>query len=149
MTDEEFFAFLSACRNELAERQLCFQQSMSDGAPWSYDLADCSLTIATRRFPMTPIGSHSPEYQTWLWTWANESFAPLARETSRRIQELNAVTKFQVFLDPGIDASPSDAEDFTALAVHQLGAIGFFRSPSDDPTSYLAVHEPAAEGRLA
>ena len=35
------------------------------------------------------------------------------------------------------------ARDFAAMAVHLLGAIGFFRCPSEDgPTLYLAVHEP-------
>jgi hypothetical protein len=57
---------------------------------------------------------------------------------------LHAVTGFQVFLDPGIEASAADAEDFAALAVHALDAIAFFRCPSEEPTLYLAVHERGA-----
>src|SRR5262249_15115072 len=131
MSDEEFFAFLAACRDELADKQVRFQKRIAGAARWSYDMADCSLTIGDERFSMTPVGTHSPEYQTWLWAWANEDFPPVAREASRRLQALHAVTGFRVFLDQGIGASSADAQDFAALAVHQLGAIGVFRSPSD------------------
>jgi hypothetical protein len=145
MTDEEFFAFLAACRDELADKQARFRPRMAGAARWNYDMADCSLTIGTERFPMTPVGTHSHEYQTWLWAWANEDFPPVAREASRRLQGLHAVTGFQVFLDPGVGASAADAQDFAALAVHHLGAIGFFRSPSDGATLYVAVQEQRSE----
>jgi hypothetical protein len=141
LSDEEFFAFLAACRNELADKQARLQQLTQGAAHWSCELANRALTIGSKRFSMTPVGTHSLQHQTWLWGWANEDFPPLAREASRRLQVLHEVTGFRVFLDPGIAASSEDAQDFTALAVHQLGAIGFFRSPSDGPTLYLAVHE--------
>jgi hypothetical protein len=146
MSDEELFAFLAACRGELAEKQARFQQRIRGAARWSYELTDCSLTIGSERFPMTPVGTHSPEYQTWLWAWANEDFPPVAREASRHLQALYGVTGLRVFLDPGVGASSADAQDFAALAVHQLGAIGFFRSPSDGPTLYLAVGEAGSDG---
>ena len=109
-------------------------------------MADCSLIIGSERFPITPVGTHSPEYQSWLWAWANEDFPPLARDAARQLQALHTLTGFRVFLNPGIAASAVDAQDFAALAVHLLGAIGVFRSPSDGPTLYLAVHEPGNEG---
>jgi uncharacterized protein DUF6882 len=97
--------------------------------------------IGDTRFGMTPIGTFSPEYQSWLWAWANEDFPEVARAASRRMQRLHAVTGFRVFLDNGIGASLADAWDFAALAVHQLGAIGVFRCPSVGTELYLAVHE--------
>lgn len=145
MSDEEFFVFLAACRDELADKQARFQRRIAGAARWTYEMTDCSLAIGTERFPMTPVGTHSPEYQTWLWAWANEDFPQAAREASRQLQSLHTVTGFRVFIDPGIRASSADAQDFAALAVHQLGAIGFFRSPSDGPTLYLAVHEQGSE----
>ena len=95
------------------------------------------------RFETTLIGTYSSEYQSWLWAWANEDFPEVARAASRQIQALYDVTGFRVFLNEGIGASTEDAQDFTALAVHQLDAIGFFRCPSDEagPVLYLAVHE--------
>jgi hypothetical protein len=144
MSDEEFFALLAACRDELTDKQAGFLRRIAGASRWQYEMADGSLTIGATRFGMTPIGSFSPQYQTWLWAWANEDFPEVARAASRRIQGLHAVTGFRVFLDPGINASSEDAQDFVALAVHQLEAIGFFRCPSDGPALYLAVHELAS-----
>jgi hypothetical protein len=153
MSDGEFFAFLDVCRAELADKQERFQQRIAGAGRWFYDLADCSLTFGELRFPITPVGTWSPEYQTWLWAWANEDFPTRAREASRQLQSLHAVTGFQVFLDPGIEASSMDAQDFTALAIHQLGAIGLFRAPmgqnedgTQGPTLFLAVQEAGSEG---
>lgn len=144
MSDDEFFAFVAACQDELAIKQASFQQRISQATRWQYEMADGSLTIGETRFGMTPIGSFSPSYQTWLWAWANDEFPETARAASRRIQALHSLTGFRVFLDPGIEALPDDAQTFAALAVHQLEAIGFFRCPSDGsaPDLYLAVHEP-------
>ena len=139
MSDEEFFAFLDACRDELAEKQSQFKQLVGNAIGWYYDMQDCSLTLGSERFSMTPVGTHSPEYQTWLWAWANDEFPEVARAASRQIQSLHSVTGFRVFINEGIEASAEDADDFTALAVHQLGAIGFFREASGSPTLYLAV----------
>lgn len=137
LSDAEFFDFLAACRAELADKQRRFNERIAGAARWYYDMSNCSLNIGDERFGMTPIGTHSGEHQTWLWAWANEDFPAVAREASRGLQSLHALTGFRVFIDPGIAASAADAEDFTALAVHQLGAIGLFRSSSDSTTLYL------------
>lgn len=139
MSDDEFVAFVAACRDELAAKQTAFEQQVARSDRWHYDMADGSLTIGSTRFAMTPIGTFSPEYQSWLWAWANEDFPDTARAASRRIQGLHAVTGFRVFLEPGIGASFADAQDLAMLAVHQLEAIGLFRCPSDGPVLYLAV----------
>jgi hypothetical protein len=150
ISDDQFSAFLAACRDELADKQARFQTRIAGAAPrWFYDMADGSLTVGDNRFDMTVIGTFSPTYQSWLWAWANEDFPAVARHASRRIQGLHAVTGFQVFRDPGIGASAEDTQDFVALAVHQLGALGFFRCPPqgpDDPVLYLAVHQPHERG---
>jgi len=147
MSDAAFFAFLAACRDELTAKQACFQQRIAGARRWHYEMADRSLTIGDTSFGMTPIGTYSPEYESWLWGWANEDFPEAARVASRQIQALNAVTGFKVFIDPGIGASGADAQEFATLAVHQLGAIAFFRCPSEGvaPVLYLAVHEPGRE----
>lgn len=118
-------------------------QAFLDG---SMSVADWSMKIDDERFPIIPVGTHSPEQQTWLWVWVNESFPERAREASRQLQALSTLTGFRVFTDPGSPASSLDAQDFTAMAVHQVDAIGFFRAPSDGPTLYLAVQYPEAKG---
>ena len=143
MSDEEFFTFLNACRDELAVKQADFQKRIAGAPKWYYDMVEESFTIGEMRFGMTPIGTYSHDYQTWLWAWANRDFPEVARTASRQIQDLFAVTGFRVFLNEGIEASTTDAQDFAALAVHQLGASGFYRCPSEgaEPVLYLAIHE--------
>ena len=141
LSDAEFHAFLAACRNELSAKQGIFERRVQASSRWSYDMANLTLAIGDVLFGMTPIGTHSPAQNSWLWAWGNEEFPEVARLASRRIQALHTVTGFQVFLDAGTAASPTDAQDFTALAVHILGAIGFFRCPSAGPVLHLAVHD--------
>jgi hypothetical protein len=52
MFDEEFLAFLNACRKQLADKQARFQQRIGGTGRWLYDLADCFLTIGEKRFPI-------------------------------------------------------------------------------------------------
>ena len=95
-------------------------------------------------FPITAIGTHSAERQTWLWAWANDSCPSAAREASAAIKSLYDLTGFKVFDDIGIDASSGDAQDLSACAIHALGAIGLYRCPSE-ATLYLAVHAPVTD----
>ena len=144
LTDEQFIEFLRACRDELADKQEQFQERIASSARWQCELGDGTLSLDAETFPVTAVGTHSAEQQTWLWAWANDSFPPQARAASRRIQALYDRTRFHMFLDEGMPAKSIDAQDLTAMAIHELGAIGMFRVPSQDgPTLYLAVHEPA------
>lgn len=142
LSDKELFAFVEACRCELETKQSIFQERIAGCDRWFYDLADNSLTLGALRFRITAVGTYSPEYETWLWAWANPDYPETAREASRRIQSLYSITGFRVFTTEGIEASSTDAQDLSAMAIHQLDSIGLFKCPSDGPTLYLAVHEP-------
>lgn len=141
MSDGEFSAFLNDCRTGLASLQADFQRRVEGGGKWFYDLSDCTLRIGEQSFEITPIGTYSAEYRSWLWAWANDEFPSSAREASKLLQNLYTHTGFRVFISPGIGASEADAHDFVALAVHCLGATGFFRVPAEDgaPALFLAV----------
>jgi hypothetical protein len=142
LSDDEFAAFLTSCRSESATKQQAFADVTRGASRWLYDLSDQSLAIGDVVYDMTPIGTHSVAYGSWLWAWANEDFPESARVASSRIQGLHGTTGFRVFVTPGIGASAKDADDFAALAVHILNARAFFRCPSDGPTLFLAVHDP-------
>lgn len=58
---------MAACRDELASLQPNFQRRIQGGDQWFYDLSDCTLRIGDQSFPITPIGTYSAEYQSWLW----------------------------------------------------------------------------------
>lgn len=141
MSDEAFFGFLSACREQLSAKQMAFNERLEPNAEWSYDFESSSLTVGPKGFRITAIGTQNSVDQTWLWAWANEGFPASARDAASQIKSLYELTGFKVFDDPGIAANPSDAEDLAACAVHQLDAVGLFLSPHEDTTLYLAVHE--------
>jgi len=141
LSDEQFAVFLNACREELVAKQATFTAGLESSAPWYYDLPTESLTVGSRIYRITAIGTHSDEYGTWLWAWANDTFPQVARDASAAIKGLHERTGFKVFVDPGIEADRADAQDFAALAIHQLSAIGLYHSDSDETRLYLAVHE--------
>jgi hypothetical protein len=142
LSDEEFAAFLDACRAEAVAKQEAFQRRLAGSSRWSYDMDRGTLQVGELGFGMTPIGTFSAERCSWLWAWANEDFPAAARQAAAPIQSLREVTGFAVFALPGIGASAVDAQDFVAFGVHALEATGFFRCPREGgPTLYLAVHE--------
>jgi len=142
LSDADFAAFLSSCRQESAAKQDDFAQAIQGASRWFYDMDDQSITIGDVVYGMTPIGTYSPVYKSWLWGWANDDFPEAARRASAQIRILHEITGFRVFADPGISASAKDADDFAVLAVHALDARAFFRCPSDGPMLFLAIHEP-------
>src|SRR3954468_8367535 len=79
ISDDEFFAFVAACRDELAVKQAAFERRIAGAGRWHYEIPDGALTVGSTQFRMTPIGTFSPEYQSWLWAWANEDFPEAAR----------------------------------------------------------------------
>ena len=143
MSDEEFARFLDACRQEMEKKQPLFWKRVQSAERWWCELGEGTLAFDDCKFPITVVGTHSGERQTWLWGWANESFPESARDASRRLQSLFKRTGFRVFVDPGMPASSDDAQDLVAFAIHELDGIGFYRCPSDDgPTLCVVVHEP-------
>jgi hypothetical protein len=139
-SDDEFAEFLASCHRDLLSKQNGFKQQIAGASEWYYDMPSLSLQIGECVFGITPIGTYSSAYESWLWAWANDDFPPEARALASRIQTLHGTTGFRVFLEPGIGAGEKDVDDFVALAVHALRADGFFRSNSNETSLYLAVH---------
>jgi hypothetical protein len=67
MSDDEFAAFLVLCRDELGTKQAAFQHRIEGASKWFYEMADATLAIENAVFGMTPIGTYSADYNTWLW----------------------------------------------------------------------------------
>ena len=141
VTDRQFDQFVDACQQELAIKQPKFMNMVSTATNWAYDLSGCSITFDDAVYQSIPIGSFSPKRNTWLWGWGNDRFPDSARKAAAAIQDLNKLTRFDVFISPGFPASDAEADDLVALAVHQLDAAGFFRVQSDESGSslFLAV----------
>ena len=142
MSDAAFEALLTMCRTEIAEKQDGFQRTIAGQSEWFYDLDHSSIHFGPLTFGITVIGSFSEEQQSWLWGWANETFPAHTREQSRQIAELEQITGFKIFSQPGFSASSTDAQDLMCLAVHVLGANAFFRAETEGTWIYFAVNAP-------
>ncbi len=46
MSDDEFFAFLAACRDDLAAKQLSFQQRIAGASRWQYERSSSVRAVA-------------------------------------------------------------------------------------------------------
>lgn len=139
MSNEQFKAFMEACRVELEEKQTEFFSRFADDVAWSFDIDQATIRLNDHVFPVTPIGSFSEPHETWLWGWANESFPDAARNTSRQLQSLYKLTGFRVFADEGINATSSEAQDLATIAIHELGAAAEFRYQENGLMTYIAV----------
>jgi len=143
LTDREFAEFLGSCRTELGGEAGHLQTAHSRKAAVVPQSSGSHLAVRGTR-----IRHCTDRYVQFLipvlaLAWANDEFPPSAKEASARIQALHGTTGFGVFIQPGLAASASDADDFVALAVHTLDARGFVRCPSEDdgPTLFLSVHD--------
>lgn len=141
MSDAEFNSFLESCRFERAQKQSRFEARIYGCSKWSYSMESATISFGDQVFGVTAIGTYCSERKTWLWGWANDTFSSAVRERSRMLQDIFKLTGFKVFVNPGIPGTQSDALDLTAMAVHQLDALGYFQSTIDGLTLYLAVHE--------
>ena len=55
MSDEEFYAFLTSCRDELAIKQAALEKRIASARRWHYEMTEASLDIGETKFGMTPI----------------------------------------------------------------------------------------------
>ncbi len=139
MTDDQFMQFIANCHRELSDKQSTFWPMISESKHWQYELGDCSIQFDDSSYPIVPIGTFHQAHGTWMWAWAHTEFPEAARSRSQEIQRLKDSTGFHIFLDAAFPVQPEEVNDIVALSIHQLDAIGFFVSRSDEPTLYLAV----------
>ena len=138
MCDAEWDEFLKLCGRELAEKQQRIAP-LYDGGSFHYDLSAERLELGTSAFHVSVIGTYCISQATWLWGWANDSFPEHTREIAAGIKGLYERTGFRVFLDPGVRATRTDAQNLVAMAIHHTGGLGFFRSVEDDRLLYLCL----------
>ena len=149
MSDEEFFGFLARCREEMAFKQEQFVRLAPPGSPYRYDIDAGAFRLGEKIWAAVVIGSYCPSRGTWLWGWANDGFAPAARERATRFRDrLHQITGFQVFLDEGAYANSQDAEDFTAMVLHVSNGLAFWRDRSEDLDVYLCLEETGSRDEL-
>lgn len=140
MSDGEFAAFLSACRDELRLKQTGMAECLGR-RPCTYDINQGLLTLDGDAYSIVVIGTYCISRRTWLWGWANDSYSDAARDRSAPLKGLRDLTGFQVFADDGVLATASDAIDLVATAIHFLAADGYWLEDLTDLRVFLAIHQ--------
>jgi hypothetical protein len=88
---------------------------------------------------VVPIGSHAPAAGTWMWAWANESIVPNLRTKAEALRRLSGATGMELFDRPTISVTEEMPWELTAIAVHQLHALGAYRAPGERSDLYMAI----------
>jgi hypothetical protein len=147
VTDEEFDAFLEQTREELQLKQDALMAKYRLGTFANYWFDQPSGTLEFRDgngkphvgATVVPIGSHAPAAGTWMWAWANESIIPDLRTRAEALRQLAGATGIELFDRPMISVSQEMPWELTAIAVHQLRALGAYRAPGERSDLYMAI----------
>lgn len=86
------------------------------------------------------VGTVSTSSNTWMWAWANSSFTENIKERSRQIRTLGEEENFLKLTSAIWLAEPVDGWEMTAIMAKALGAIGAYRTPSDNGFVYMIVN---------
>lgn len=148
MTGEEIKKWTDKCLDELEAKQRKLKEEFGLGDLDGYHLDRKEAVLIFEKegtpvcsFRVVPVGSLVPKNENWLWGWANKSLPGPMRETSGELKGLREETGFNLFEIESFKADKSLAQELTALAVHYLGADGFYRVIGDQTILYLALSE--------
>jgi hypothetical protein len=111
--------------------------NISSWPRWDYDLDAGTLIFSQHGVPkviasVVVVGNTSAAAETWLWSWANESFPENVIHEMRKVKEFGVAEN----LTELSEASSPDDEYFgwamTAIATRILRAKGAYRCPRDE-----------------
>jgi hypothetical protein len=138
--------FVDDCRDELSAKQeaLVREFALGDHERWDYDQATGELVfsnagvVAVRaRFEL--VGTLSTTSNTWLWAWANWHDLAGVRQRITALRERGDSEDWPHLNVPKWPAELCDAEGMVAVAVHLLGARGFYRTPYEHGYGWKAL----------
>ncbi len=139
MTEQELQLFTDRCVDELEAKQKSLKDhyGLTGRDSYELDLEERIITIRKEdgsqlRFSVILIGSLAPVSRNWLWAWSNESLNEKVRDGSAALKALYKETGFDIFRAGTFKADTGLAQELSALAVHQLGADGFYRVPGGE-----------------
>jgi len=87
------------------------------------------------------VGTVSTDSDTWMWAWGNSSFTDNIKEKSRLIREMGAENKLLKLACAHWSADEVDGWEMTAVMAKAVGAIGAYRTPSDNGFVYMVVND--------
>jgi hypothetical protein len=149
MNDDELTSYIESCMLEAEAKQESLMTNYRVGAHAKFWMNQEAGTLqfqndageAKVEAVFTPIASFSTKTRTWLWSWANESLVPPLREKATRLKELAGVTGLEAMSQAQLSVDETMVNELTAMAVHHLGAQGYYRIPTGHLFLCLALEE--------
>lgn len=146
MTGEEIKKWTEKCLEELEVKQKKLKEDFGLGDLDGYQLDREKAVLVFEKegqpvcsFKVIPIGSLVPDRENWLWGWANKSLSEHMRDMAGELKGLREETGFNLFEIESFKADRALAQELSALAVHYLGADGFYRVSGDKTVLYLTL----------
>lgn len=143
---DDFMRALSAISGQVRQRQDTLEAKLSplekEGVVWSRQRG--RVIFADKiSFNAIPIGSYSPEYESWCWVWANRSYT---EEESRSIADLQYCSPLSVLKTGGFQTTSDFSFVIAYLAADMLGKYPIYRFVYEDGLElFLAVDVESEE----
>ncbi len=132
------------------ERQQALRPTLADHIRWAMDLETGELELERENGDLLGariqiLGSWSARYQSWSWSWANQSYVQVphlvsgARQLSERAESWPGQG---VFCTPGFDCDAVFADALALLAAEHLGGYPVYFGRMPDLTVFMAITGP-------
>lgn len=146
MTDEDFDAFLALANDELVAKQNLLQAEFSLGNydRFAADYAAGTITFFNQETPQVeveilPVATHIAEKNSLKWFWANQQLPQSVRDSASRVKTLYDLTGFDMFANEAVECDETMAWEITAMACKSLSALGAYRVPHGNVSSYVLI----------
>ena len=135
----ESFAYLSAAQDRFMQE---FDVGKHERWDWYQETGKLIFSnggVPTVEADIDFVGTLSTNSDTWMWAWANTSFLESIKARSRDVRALGDDHEFLPLACAIWPAGEEDGWEMTAVMAKQLGAIGAYRTPSDNGFVYMVV----------
>ena len=120
-----------------------FSSEVEGFEEWHYSLDDLSLEFKnhseSKKYEIIPIGTYSPERNSFLWAWANEDFAGSIADSALALKELESEFGFRAFSSKGFPCKQNDLDEILAISMYGLKGRTVFKEKSNNPWLFLCV----------
>lgn len=111
---------------------------------WSMDDARITWSRDEQVFltgRLTMIGSVSVPYQSWLWSWANDSIPRPVLGDIEQVRRYGEANSFPALTNPGFHSHPEDVAEARMVAASVLDAEGLWTDSDDEQQLHFLVHD--------
>ncbi|HXX95139.1 MAG TPA: hypothetical protein VEN81_16065, partial [Planctomycetota bacterium] len=108
-----------------------------DWDPWRGELVFSSAGTPKVVARIQVVGTLSTKGGTWLWAWAIPSLLEPVRRSVLRVKEFGADNGVLRLIEPRWAAKEADAWEMTGLALRLSEAVGAFRAPGPDSSTFM------------